>query len=576
VYDLVIRNGMIVDGTGAPRRTADVAIDSGRITTIGRDVGRGRRSIDADGMVVAPGFIDVHTHYDAQAFWDPALTPSPLHGVTTVLGGNCGFSVAPLDPKAAAYLLPMLARVEGMPKASLEAGVPWDWTSTADYLGRLDGTLGINAGFMVGHSALRRVVMGDAAIEREATNEEIERLCDLLRAGLAAGGLGFSSTWSITHNDADGNAVPSRHASARELVALATTVGAFAGTSIEFLPGPAPWDMERMQLMVDMTRAAGRPLNWNLLIGTVRTETTCAAQLSVSDAARAAGGKVVGLVLPSVPSTRVNFLSGFLLDAIDGWDEAMALRPAEKLALLADPVERARLEASAATTTQMKQLALWHEKVILETFTPETRCYEGRRVADIAAEEGKSPFNALVDVVVADGLRTSIGNTDRQVTDTAEDWEIRRRLWLDPRTVVGGSDAGAHLDGLATFSFATELLAEGVRRRRLVTTEEAVRLLTSEPAALYGLADRGLLADGAIADVVVFDETTVSPGEVTTRFDLPAGAGRLYSEAEGIEYVLVGGVPIVDGGQLTDARSGAVLRSGRDTTNPSLGNVERW
>jgi N-acyl-D-aspartate/D-glutamate deacylase len=570
VHDLVIRNGLVIDGTGEPRRGADVAIQAGRLTAIGQDVGAARRTIDVDGMIVGPGFIDVHTHYDAQVFWDPALTPSPFHGVTTVMGGNCGFSVAPLNQTAADYLLPMLARVEGMPRASLEAGVPWDWTSTADYLDRLDGRLGINAGFMVGHSALRRVVMGEAATSRAATTEETEEMCNLLRAGLAAGGLGFSSTWSVTHNDADGNAVPSRHATRTELLALAETAGTFPGTSLEFLPGPAPWEEERQQLLVDLTVAAKRPLNWNLLIGAVRTEGVAHTQLGVSDAARGAGGKVIGLVLPSVPSTRVNFLTGFLLDAIDGWIEAMALPPAQKLALLSDPVERAHLESLAAVTTQMKGLAAWNEKVIVETFTPETEAYRGRPVADIAAEKGQSPFDALIDIVVADGLRTSIGGTDRETTDTAEDWAWRRELWLDPRTVVGGSDAGAHLDGLATFSFATELLAEGVRRQQLISTEEAVHLLTSKPASLYGLVDRGRLQEGAVADVVVFDESAVGPGEVTTRFDLPAGAGRLYAEGDGIEHVIVGGDFIVESGALTEARSGALLRSGRDTRTPVL------
>jgi N-acyl-D-aspartate/D-glutamate deacylase len=570
VHDLVIRNGAVVDGSGGPRRADDVAIDGGRITAMGRDLGQARRTIDAEGMIVAPGFIDVHTHYDAQVFWDPALTPSPLHGVTTVIGGNCGFSVAPLNKRAADYLLPMLARVEGMPKASLEAGVPWDWTSTAEYLQRLDGALGINAGFMVGHSALRRVVMGESSVQRAATAEEIEEMCALLQAGLAAGGLGFSSTWSVTHNDAEGNAVPSRHATRNELIALGEIVGTFPGTSLEFLPGPAPWDAERQRILVDLSVAARRPLNWNLLIGAVRTKGVAHDQLAVSDAAQIAGGRVIGLVLPSVPSTRVNFLTGFLLDAIDGWTEAMALPPAEKLALLSDPAERARLESRAATTTQMKSLAAWNEKVILETFAPETEPYRRRRVADIADEEGKSPFDALIDIVVADGLRTSIGGSDREATDTAEDWAWRRELWLDPRTVVGGSDAGAHLDGLATFSFATELLAEGVRRHQLITTEEAVHLLTSKPASLYGLVDRGCLAVGAVADVVVFDESVVGPGEVTTRFDLPAGAGRLYAEGDGIEHVIVGGESIVQSGALGEARSGVLLRSGRDTRTPTI------
>jgi N-acyl-D-aspartate/D-glutamate deacylase len=567
VHDTVIRGGAIVDGTGTERRSADVAIQGGRITAIGQDVGTGRHTIDADGLIVAPGFVDVHTHLDVQGFWDPALTPSPLHGVTTIVGGNCGFSVAPLDAEAAAYLLPMLSRVEGMPVTSLESGVPWDWTSTADYLDRLDGTLAINAGFMVGHCAVRRVVMGEAATARSATPEEIEQMRDLLRAGIRAGGLGFSSTWSITHNDASGHPVPSRHATADELVALAAVCGEFPGTSLEFVAGQE-WDDARRQVMVDMTVAARRPLNWNLLSPTARGREAAYRQLALSDVARAAGGKIVGLVIPFVSEFRMSFYSGFVLDSFEGWGEAMTLPPAEKLGLLADRAARDRLAELAAADPRRVALADWGAKRILETFTPETKRYEGRLVADIASETGKTPFDALVDIVVVDGLRTAF--TYGVESDDPADWDVRRELWLDPRTVVGGSDAGAHLDMLSTFSFATDLLSIGVRERGLITTEEAVRLLTFEPAGLYGLVDRGTLCEGAVADIVVFDEGTVGHDQVRSKFDLPGGAGRLYCEGVGIEQVLVNGETLVAGGELTDARTGVILRSGRDTTTPSL------
>jgi N-acyl-D-aspartate/D-glutamate deacylase len=567
MHDVVIRGGSVVDGTGAERRTADVAIKDGRITAIGQGVGNGRRTIDADGLIVSPGFVDVHTHLDVQGFWDPALTPSPLHGVTTVVGGNCGFSVAPLNPDAAGYLLPMLSRVEGMPVTSLELGVPWDWTSTADYLDRLDGTLALNAGFMVGHCALRRVVMGQAATERFATPEEIEEMCDLLRAGIRAGGLGFSSTWSITHNDASGHPVPSRHAAANELVALAAVCGEFPGTSLEFVAGQQ-WDDARRQVMVDMTVAARRPLNWNLLAPSARGREAAYDQLALSDVARAAGGKIVGLVIPFVSQFRMSFHGGFVLDSFEGWGEPMTLPPAEKIRLLANRATRDRLAELAAADPRRVALADWGAKRVLETFTPETKQYEGRLVADIASETGKTAFDALVDIVVADGLRT--GFTYGLESDEPADWEVRRELWLDPRTVVGGSDAGAHLDMLSTFSFATDLLSVGVRERGLITTEEAVRLLTSEPAGLYGLVDRGTLREGAVADIVVFDEQTVGHDQVRSKFDLPGGAGRLYCEGVGIEQVLVNGVNLVVGGELTDARTGAILRSGSDTTTPSL------
>jgi N-acyl-D-aspartate/D-glutamate deacylase len=568
MHDLVIRGGQVVDGTGAERRTADIAVAGGRIAGVGSDVGEGAHTIDAGGRIVAPGFVDVHTHLDVQGFWDPTLSPSPLHGVTTVLGGNCGFTVAPLADGAAEYLMRMLARVEGMPLESLEQGVPWDWTSTAEYLDRLDGTLALNAGFMVGHSALRRVVMGDAATERAATPDELERMVALLRAGLAAGGIGFSSTWSTTHNDADGRPVPSRHATAAELVTLAAVCGEFEGTSLEFLPGVGQWDAETEQVMLDMTVAAQRPLNWNIITGSARSRRHWQDKLALSDRARELGGKIVGLVIPRIFGARFCFRSGFVLDAIEGWREPMALPPAEKLALLSDPAGRAQLAALAEATTGMGSLTDWGAKLIVETFTDSTKRYEGRTVADIAAEAGKASFDALLDIVVADDLRTSFRNASDD--DTDEDWAARADLWRDPRAVVGASDAGAHLDMLATFSFSTDLLAFGVREHGLLSTEEAVRLLTSVPADLYGLRGRGRLAAGAVADLVVFDEATVGPEEVSTRFDLPGGAGRLYAGAHGVEHVIVNGVPIVAAGELTRATPGTLLRSGRDTTNPSL------
>jgi N-acyl-D-aspartate/D-glutamate deacylase len=566
-HDLVITGGEVVDGTGSPRRRADLAVDDGRITAIGPRVGRGRRTIDAAGHLVAPGFVDVHTHYDVQGFWDPTLSPSPLHGVTTVFGGNCGFTVAPLRDDAGMYLMRMLARVEGMPLESLEIGVPWDWTSTAEYLDRLDGSLGPNAGFSVGHSALRRVVMGEAATERAATEDELDGMQQLLRAGLAAGALGFSSTWSSTHNDAEGRPVPSRFATADELVRLAAVCGEFEGTSLEFLPGIATWDEATQAVMIDMTVAARRPLNWNIITGSAATLDHWYEKLSVSDRATAAGGKIVGLAIPRLGQVRLCFRSGFVLDAIDGWRGPMALPPDEKLAMLRDPVARARL-GELAYDSDMGQLTDWGSKIIVEAFTDTTKRYEGRRIDDIAGEEAKSPFDALVDIVVADGLRTSFCSA--QGSDSDADWAARAELMRDPRVVVGASDAGAHLDMLATFSFATDLLAYAVRQRGLLGLEEAVRLLTSVPAGLYGLRDRGTLVEGAWADVVVFDEATIGPEEVRTRFDLPGGTGRLYAGANGIATVLVNGTPLVDHGEFTGELPGTLLRAGRDTATPAL------
>ena len=286
MLDVVIKGGTIVDGTGGPSQQADLGIRDGRIVAVGAIDEEATQTIDASGKIVSPGFVDVHTHYDAQAFWDGTLSPSPYHGVTSVVGGNCGFSIAPLAPGAGEYLMKMLSRVEGMPLEALEEGVPWSWESFGEYLGLLDGKLSVNAGFMVGHSAIRRSVMGERAIGHEANDEELAGMVELLRASLSEGGMGFSSTVSSTHNDFDGNPVPSRHASKEEMLTLARQVRDFEGTTVEFLPGVG-WGEEEANYMADISLAANRPVNWNVLVPNSQNIQHAMDQLAATDIARA-------------------------------------------------------------------------------------------------------------------------------------------------------------------------------------------------------------------------------------------------------------------------------------------------
>jgi N-acyl-D-aspartate/D-glutamate deacylase len=572
MFDVIIKGGDVIDGSGAARRRADLAIRDGRIVAIGAIDGEAATTIDATGKVVAPGFVDVHTHFDAQVFWDGALTPSPLHGVTTVLAGNCGFTIAPLsaDPADGEYLMRMLARVEGMPLESLREGVPWNWRTTADYFDAVTGRLGVNAGFMVGHSAIRRVVMGAESTAREATADELAAMERLLHDGLEAGGIGFSSSWARTHNDADGHMVPSRYASRDELMALARVAGQHEGTSLELIPmvGPAfePWAVE---LMADLSATAQRPLNWNILTVNATTAAASAAKLEAGDVARARGGKVVALTIPHSFPVRLSFASGFVFDAIPGWEQAMLLPRAEKLALFNDRAALDRLnDIAQEPTNPLKMLCDWSTKMIYDVVAPQNQQYRGRLVADIAAEQGRSAWDALVDIVLADELLTSFGPV--VVAESDDDWKARLEFWRDSRAVIGASDAGAHLDLLASFNYATVLLGTAVRERQLLPLEEAIHLITDVPAQLYGLVERGRLQEGWHADVVVFDPATVQSDDVAMRFDLPGGAGRLYAGAQGIEHVLVNGSPIVHDGELTATRTGRVLRSGTDTKNPSM------
>ncbi len=564
MLDVKIRGGEVVDGTGGPRRRADVGVREGHVVAIGAVDEDATQTIEADGLVVTPGFVDIHTHYDAQVLWDPATTPSPFHGVTSVVGGNCGFTIAPVEPSETEYLTRMLARVEGMPLESLLAGVPYDWRSFGEYLGRLDGSLAVNAGFLVGHSALRRVVMGDDAVGNPARPDQVEAMTRLLGESLEAGGLGFSSSQATTHNDGNGDPVPSRSATPEELVALAEEAGRHEGTTLEFIPAVGGFNEDHLELMARMSAAADRPLNWNVLVPNAARADFAWQALQASDYAAERGGRVIALTVPDVMRTHLTFKAGFVFDALPGWNKTMALPPDEKMRALADPAERARLaeRASSKDAGMLRGLATWENMTIIEAFAPENRELVGRKVGDIAAERGQQPFDALLDVVLKDELRTVLlpplaGNDEAS-------WELRRDIWRDKRAVVGASDAGAHLDMLSTFTYSTAML-RSCRERGLMPLEEAVQLLTDRQARLYGIRGRGRVAEGWHADLVVLDPERVAPSPVVWRNDLPAGAGRLYAGAEGIEHVLVNGVEIARGGELTGARPGTLLRSGRDT-----------
>lgn len=570
VYDTVIKGGSIIDGTGAARFGADIGIVEGRIATIGQIDTDAATTIDATGKVVSPGFVDVHTHYDAQAFWDTTLSPSPLHGVTTVIGGNCGFTIAPLseDPSVGDYLMRMLARVEGMPLESLQTGVPWSWRTYGEFLDTIDGTLSINAGFKVGHSAIRRVVMGAEANEREATPEELAAMKELLRDGLDAGGIGFSSTWSRTHNDADGVMVPSRWASRDEIVELAGVCSEFEGTSLEFLPCVGPFEQWALDLMADMSAAAQRPLNWNVMNVVAKNRDEQFEKLHAGTFAAERGGKVIALMVPMNLGLRMSLRSGFVLDALPGWDELMGMGHEQKVAELSDPAKRGKWNDLAQGDGPLRNLAHWAGQTIFNTVDPANKAFEGRTVAEAADELGLDTWDALCEIAVADDLNTSFGKIPPD--ETGEDWAARVEILRDGRAVIGASDAGAHLDLFGTFNYATYVLGNAVREHSALPLEEAVHLMTQVQADLYGLRDRGTLAVGNHADIVIFDESTIDTNDMTFKFDLPGGAGRLFADASGIEHVFCNGAEIVRNGELNDARPGTLLRSGRDTRNPAL------
>jgi N-acyl-D-aspartate/D-glutamate deacylase len=565
MLDLALVGGTVVDGTGTSRRRADVGVRDGRVVAVGELEEPAARRVDADGLVVAPGFIDPHTHFDAAVSWDPALTPSPLHGVTTVLGGNCGFTIAPLTDDAAQYICEMLSVVEGMPLASLREGCDWSARSFEQFIRRLDGRLAINAGFSVGHSTVRRMVMGEAAVSEKATEAQVEAMASLAHAAMDQGALGFTTTIGDAHNDADGRPVPSRHAGRDEMVRLAGTVRDHQGTSLGITPPMGAFSENTMDLLTSMSRAGDRCLNWNLLIVDANDPGQLWGQLAGSDHAYRHGASVIALTVPEVSRLRLCFANGMILNIIPGWGEPLALPLPERKRVLADPQVRASLRASfdAWPINQLKRRFDWPKVRIGNTYTPETARFADRTLGDISQEVGSDPLTALLDIVDADDLRTDIWPVAPGQDE--ETWKLRAQVWRDPRVVFGGGDAGAHLDMTQSWQYFTALLGPHVRDRQLLGLEEAVHFITGRPARLFGLRDRGTLAPGTHADICVFDPARIGPTKASMRDDLPAGASRIWCQGVGIEHLYVNGVEVVRGDALTGELGGTALRSGWDT-----------
>jgi len=568
MLDYLITGGTIVDGTGSPARRADLGIRDGRIVAIGEIDEAAAQTFDATGLVVAPGFVDPHTHYDAQLFWDPFATPSNEHGVTTVIGGNCGFTLAPLKAEDADYTRKMMAKVEGMPLAALEEGVKWQWESFAEYLGLLEGRVAVNAGFLVGHCAIRRYVMGaDAVGEDEATPEQVEQMVGLLHESLSAGGLGLSTTRSSTHSDGDGKPVASRRAGRDEVLALCQAVSEHEGTTLEGIVQGC-LDMfsdDEIDLLTAMSAAARRPINWNVLTVDAAAPDRIPRQLSASDAAAAGGGRIVALTMPVLVPMNMSFRTHCALFLVPGWGDVMGLALEERMEALRQPSVRADLMAkiNSPAAGVFRRLGNFKRYVIGDTYSDANAGLKGRQVADIAAERGQEPFDALLDLVLADDLRTILWPMP---TDNNEaSWDLRRQAWEDPRVLLGGSDAGAHLDRMCGAPYTTRFLGDMLRGRKLIGLERAVQMITDDPAQLFGLRDRGRLQEGYHADVVAFDPETVGSEDATLVADLPGGSARLTAGSIGVSRVWVNGVEAVSDGKATGATPGTVLRSGRDT-----------
>ncbi|MFD7437626.1 amidohydrolase family protein [Streptomyces sp. NPDC059861] len=574
MLDHVIRGASVVDGTGAPARTADVGIRDGRIAVVGHLAEAARTTEDATGLVLAPGFVDPHTHYDAQLFWDPYATPSLNHGVTTVAGGNCGFTLAPLHPdrpEDADYTRRMMSKVEGMSLVALEEGAPWSWHGFGEYLDALEGRIAVNAGFMVGHCALRRYVMGPDAVGGRPTEEQLAAMVRLLHDAMDAGAWGLSTTQSSTHSDGDGQPVASRHAGPAELLALSRAVGEREGTQIEAIVAGCldQFSDAEIDLFVEMSAAAGRPLNWNVLTIDASVPQRVPRQLLASERARKAGGRVVALTMPILTPMNMSLGTFCALNLIPGWGEILGLPVPERIRRLRDPaVREGMLERAASKEAGVfRRLTDFGRYVVGDTYSAENAGVSGRVVRDIAAERGQEPFACLVEICANDDLRTVLW--PMPTDNDAASWALRAETWQHEDVLLGGSDAGAHLDRMCGAPYTTRFLGDCLRGRKLVGLEQAVKMLTDDPARLFGLRDRGRIQEGFHADLVLFDPERVDAGTATLVHDLPGDSPRLDSRAIGVRAVWVNGVEAIRDDVVSGAVPGRVLRSGRDTRTVS-------
>jgi N-acyl-D-aspartate/D-glutamate deacylase len=532
-HDVVIKGGLVVDGSGAPGRAADVGIDAGRITEIGPDLPAGDATLDASDCVVAPGFIDIHTHYDAQVFWDPSLTPSCYHGVTTVVSGSCGFSLAPTRAAHREMIAKTLERVEDMSLEALDAGIAWDFETFPEYLDVVERRgLQINFSAFLGHTALRIYVMGRDAFERTATEDEIAAMERELAAGLEAGAAGFATSFTNTHYGVDGLPIPSRVASEEEIERLFAVASRSGRGVVQVSLGP-PFEVDRLYEVSPGMRV---PITYGALLTSPSGEHR--RRLALHDDGWAKGAQVYPQVTPRPLVFATSMRSPFVLNANPAFAEIMDADEDTRRRAYADPAFRAAARAGFEHETTMVT-PHWDRYQVAESAAhPEVI---DLTVEEIARRRGVSPVEALLDLALDEpGLDLRV----RSVVANDDEPEVATLLETE-HCVLGLSDAGAHGDQLCDAPQATDFLGGWVRDRGILDIPRAVRRLTGEQADLFGFADRGYIREGLVADVTVFSPDEVGPGPTVRVNDFPSGVSRLSAPAPtGVRHVVVNGTPI--------------------------------
>ena len=557
-YDLLIKNGRIIDGSGRPAFNGDVGVARGRIVELGRLDGAARRVIEADGRVVAPGFVDNHCHYDAQVLWDPLCTFSSHHGATTVIIGNCSLALAPVKAPERRKLAGMLSYVEAIPMDVLEAGVPWTWETFPEYMGAISQRLGVNVGTLVGHSAIRLYAMGEQCSDRPATDAELEAMRRVLREAIDAGALGLSITRNMNHFDVEGKRIPAACAPESELFALADVLRE-AGTGVIQCGGGTNPEMKD-GLLSRISQASGRPIMYNTLLEQARQPGRWQKHLEHVEATARQGIRAIPLCNPGSVVNRFTMQNCQVFRGMPTWLPILQASDDEKLSAYRNPEmrETLRAEVDAPLGPDSTFSKRWDLMIVEEPVLQKNRGLRGRHIAEIAKEQGKHPLDAFLDLAVEEDLETvfSLGEINM-------DTEAVAQILGSPYAVVGLSDGGAHVQFHSNVSNPTRLLGYWVREKGIMSPELAVRRLTFDSASAFGIYDRGLIQPGMAADLVVFDPDTVRPVAEDKVHDFPANGWRMRELAEGIHYTVVNGEVLMEKGTHTGSLPGRVLHNAR-------------
>ncbi len=556
-YDLIIRNGRIIDGSGMPSFHGDVAVQDGNIVEIGKFSGTAKRTIDAQGLAVSPGFIDNHTHYDAQVLWDPLCTSSCWHGVTSVVMGNCGLAIAPTKPKDGDTLLRMLSRIEAIPIDALRSGVDFRWETIGEYLQTVQQRLGVNVGSLIGHSAVRQYVLGDEASEREATPDELQAMQAIVRDGMRAGALGFTTNQNPNHINDEGRPVPSVAAPEDEILALCDVLGELGSGVIQTSGGGTKRIVSNYEMSKKAAQRSGRPVVWLTISHRWSEPNAWREYLQMAEQGFQEGFRAYPMCTPRRNTTRFTMKNAQIFDGLPTWRPIMLQGPEEKLAVFADPTQRAKLHYEAVESTDPTTFSRrWDLLYVTQPKLAHNQHLTGKSIAEIAEAQGKDVLDAFLDLAVEERLETGF-----EINQINGDEAAVGQILSSPYTVVGLSDAGAHVVFDAGYGYCTRLLGFWVREKGIMTLEEAVRKLTFHSASVFGLHNRGLLRPGMTADITIFDPDTVDAMEPESVNDLPGGGPRLMQHAKGIHYTIVNGTVLVENNQHTGAYPGQLLRA---------------